>query len=740
MAVAANDWLDIIHREYLRRFIPEGGAAVKFVTGDDDVLREVRLRLKELAGEARLDWVEIDSAATRLHMIQDVFFAIARQIDWDGLAQRWVEQAFRQHRYDWPRASEAVPIQELADANDLDPLMMKREVRQWLTAGIARDHEMGQDFRSAMIQLCLRRMEFEDTRAVAPVIEWLRGDLRAIAAVRDVPIAARITRHNGRAMLKSLCHWLKRSGGAGLVVALDLRHIAFAGRGGEGIRRYTPAAVLDVFEVLRQVIDDAENLGGLFLAVLAGPDFVEGDPKRGVSAYQALKERIWSDVHARGHENPLTPLLRLEVGGASSTTRPGDMTFSEERVAIEALRSGVPNRSAIRLLGTGEEKLGSRFAAKLRECRDGAALGHLTEGEIVAGGFGSGKSHLLGTLADQALRENFIVSPVAISKETPLFDPERVFGSAIRNAVVPEINDDVMTAVLNRLHPRTAAYEELDAWASSPAADLSPLFAALLFLIPKQVTTSDDVATIGRFLGGAKLNVAKVRQWLRAAGAAKMFDLKPVRAGELALQRLRFAPRLFRAAGFAGWCVLLDEVELIGRYSTLQRGKSYAELCRWLGLAPDVGVQGVISVAAITDDFKAAILEGRLDQEKVPRVLAAKGLDRSARLAEIAMAAIDKRQHALAVPDEARLRGGVEKVGDLYRQAYGWTSPAIGIGERRAGGTMRQYIKAWITEWDIHRLLGEKTDIDVEATATDYSENADLERAPVADEQPADED
>ena len=51
---------------------------------------------------------------------------------------------------------------------------------------------------------------------------------------------------------------------------------------------------------------------------------------------------------------------------------------------------------------------------------------------------------------------------------------------------------------------------------------------------------------------------------------------------ELARQRLRFLPQLLRAAGHAGWVVLFDEVELIGRYSLLQRGRSYAELARWL--------------------------------------------------------------------------------------------------------------------------------------------------------------
>ena len=50
---------------------------------------------------------------------------------------------------------------------------------------------------------------------------------------------------------------------------------------------------------------------------------------------------------------------------------------------------------------------------------------------------------------------------------------------------------------------------------------------------------------------------------------------------------------------------------------------------------------------------------------------------------------------------------------------------------------MREYIKAWVTAWDILRLYGERDEIETETLTSDYTENKDLERAPV--EEPADE-
>ena len=62
----------------------------------------------------------------------------------------------------------------------------------------------------------------------------------------------------------------------------------------------------------------------------------------------------------------------------------------EARVAIEALRAGVPNGAAIRALGSTEDAIEMQFDERLDRVGDGAA------GLVLAGGFGTGKSHLLG--------------------------------------------------------------------------------------------------------------------------------------------------------------------------------------------------------------------------------------------------------------------------------------------------------------------------------------------------------
>lgn len=196
------------------------------------------------------------------------------------------------------------------------------------------------------------------------------------------------------------------------------------------------------------------------------------------------------------------------------------------------------------------------------------------------------------------------------------------------------------------------------------------------------------------------------------------------------MQRLRFAPQLFRAAGFAGWCVLLDEVELIGRYTPLQRGRSYAEAVRWLGLDRGESIAGMFTVAAVTDDFADQMFAQRRDDELIPPRLEQRGLARSAVLAKVGIDWLSRNPHRLRPPDDERLRRTLDQVVSLYRSAYDWSPPVTEIGERLAGKSMRQYVKSWITAWDIQRLYDETPGIQTGTIATDYEENIDMEQAP----------
>ena len=395
------------------------------------------------------------------------------------------------------------------------------------------------------------------------------------------------------------------------------------------------------------------------------------------------------------------------------------MTPLEARTAIEALRAGVPNRTAVRLLGSTEDAIETAFDDGLTTAwQPGPGL-------MVAGGFGTGKSHLLGYLREVALRDNFVVSWITISKETPLGTPRLVFAAALRGAMVPGHNDDAITAAVAELQRIEGAAQRLEAWASTPGSGLSPVFAAILHLLGRPLD-ADLLRAIEAFLAGGKLPGAALRQALAQAGARGKFDLRVASEALLLQQRVRFMPELFRAAGFAGWCVLIDEVELIGRYGRLQRARAYAELARWLGLDAGARPPGLYVTAAITDDFTDGVINRREDREKLPELLQLKGQPQLARLATAAMRAIE-RATLLRPPSDDDLRRHEATLRQHYGEAYGWEAPALEPGERRSDRTMRHHIRGWITQWDMLRLYGRAAAIDVEAHQLSYEVDPDLD-------------
>jgi hypothetical protein len=374
----------------------------------------------------------------------------------------------------------------------------------------------------------------------------------------------------------------------------------------------------------------------------------------------------------------------------------------QARTAIEALRAGVPNGAAVQLLGAGDTGMESAFRALL----DSAGAEH---GIGLAGGFGTGKSHTLTALGEVARGQRFVVSRVVISKETPLGDVGRVFEAAMRRAALPDRNDDALSAVLGALRAAPGKLEALQEAVGQADSGLAGIFAAIVFLLRQPSLTPEVARRCERFLAGGKMPGSVFRKPLIALHASRKFNLRLPSAAELAMQRVRFVSQLFRAAGYAGWCLLFDEVELIGRYSPMQRGLAYASLAVWLGLDDAARFSGIAVVYAITDDFVTAVIEHRHDEDKLPERLRLKGRDTEAMRALTAIRHIKDtvQTHRLAVPDAEDLARDARRLREIYSAAYDWNAPELPEVERTATRTMRQYIKAWITQWDMLRVVGQ---------------------------------
>jgi hypothetical protein len=423
-----------------------------------------------------------------------------------------------------------------------------------------------------------------------------------------------------------------------------------------------------------------------------------------------------------------TPALTLPATATATATAAGPVGTAsvKHRRAVEALRAGVPSADAVALLGSGQSEIEDKFLELL-----GAVSAGTPQGILIGGGFGSGKSHLLEHLTQLALAEGYAVSRVVVSKETPLHDQVKVFRAAADAALVAESKGPAIPEAAARLDVRSPAYAELLRWAVSPAAGLNERFAASLTLYAKTRERDPELAEeLVRFWCGDPLSVSRLRRGLKDAGEART-ALSPVTIKALGEQRLRFATRLLAAAGCAGWLVLFDEVELIGRYSVLQRAKSYASIARWIRGKHGAPGLPLAAVLAMTDDFEAAVVTGKNDKDTVPVRLRASTAPDAAELAAdavLGMRIIDREMTLLTPPDAGELDRAYQQLKQVHGAAFGWSPPEVEGLERLGATRMRQYIRAWINEWDLVRLDSsyrpETIAVDV---ASDYREDAVLE-------------
>lgn len=318
--IAADAYAAFLTDEYLVDYVPTGGAAVKFVVPpDDDTAAAFSSSLHAAASTAGFMSLSVDAVATRIHLMDQVFFEVARQIEWTTLARAAVRRAMSDAGYPPPAGSvetESIGVEALADYHRVDPVELSRDLNRQLQSMIMRDYAMVHEFRVAMLRMCQAELatgQVSDAERDA-VIAWLHGVLRQLSMLRSAMIFRRIGRHNARQLLFSTCHWIAVNGAAGVVLELDIRRLGFARRPLPEERNgfyYTKAALLDAYELLRQLVDNTDELSRCCVVVLAAPEFLT-DEHRGVGAYQALKLRIHDEVRDRARDNPFASLVRLE--------------------------------------------------------------------------------------------------------------------------------------------------------------------------------------------------------------------------------------------------------------------------------------------------------------------------------------------------------------------------------------------------------------------------------------------
>lgn len=281
---------------YLHDYIAGGGSKVKFLTGKPGSGKTHALLL--LLEEARrLGYVTFFAGARymRLNKFDSLYQAVLETVDVESLVSSYCANVIRRLGYDPAQLDPGRDFFTRAQALGRAPDSLRREIQEKLDE-LYLDRKLNHNFALAFTQLCADHL---GSRRLADgqrdtLGEWLQGRPLPAKFLKPLKIFTRINKYNARHMMASFLHLLRLCGRPGLCAVVDDLN-ALLERGPEGRALYGRAARNEVYESLRQLVDDFAGFEGAFF-VFAGHTELIHDEKGGFKSYEALWMRIQNEV------------------------------------------------------------------------------------------------------------------------------------------------------------------------------------------------------------------------------------------------------------------------------------------------------------------------------------------------------------------------------------------------------------------------------------------------------------
>lgn len=369
-------------------------------------------------------------------------------------------------------------------------------------------------------------------------------------------------------------------------------------------------------------------------------------------------------------------------------------------LAVEALRSGIPTRLSTRLLPDVRPEL----IATIRSQLQALLAGQSPPGSLIWGAYGQGKTHTLTTVEHMALDLGLGVSRVALSRTVSCHNLHAFYGRVAANLRLPNSGIPGVQYLLQerqRFGDMGQVFD-LDRYDH-------PL-PAWIFWDALRTTGEEQESLYGDITGAAKIPLS---EWKRIHRLVSSGSLPPLPGAFKVTQHARayfgVLADALKAAGYHGWVILIDEVELVGRLGPNARIKAYEHLHWLLNWGPShpfplytLGV-AALGLQEIWRGSHRAPDKG--DQQRLVEQARQKRGEASAEIIQdFFQKALDGEQNPTLPPlDPKRIRELLQQVQYLHAQAYGW-DPHLNVDEVMAqvgAKPLRSYLRAALETLDL---------------------------------------
>lgn len=330
----------------------------------------------------------------------------------------------------------------------------------------------------------------------------------------------------------------------------------------------------------------------------------------------------------------------------------------EARHIIEALRSGISSRAVGQYFSEARPKILKDISDRLdMVCEQGKS-----NGMIISGKYGEGKTHLLNTVFNLAQSNNMVVSYISLSKETPMDKLYLVYQKIIQNTCLPKRQQPGFMYELGNLSAGNTIANEMLIYATRQLETDK-----LYYLFRSYLNTEDSDEKFllqadleGDFIANAPLKKIYRRIFNEPVKYNKNFT-KTKHCGDY----FSFMSHLFTLMGYNGWVILIDETELMGRLSKKARLNAYRNMAKFL--MPEKSLESTFSMFALSASYVEDVIEGKHEYENLEAVY-----PEEQEPMKTVLDLLSRAPQLLPLTKE-EINEVLYKIQDVHGKAYGWT-------------------------------------------------------------------
>jgi hypothetical protein len=297
----------------------------------------------------------------------------------------------------------------------------------------------------------------------------------------------------------------------------------------------------------------------------------------------------------------------------------------------------------------------------------------------------------------EALAAGFAVSLVAVGPEFPLHNLAIAVRVLANASEAPHTLGKATRELAATSPGDPTRFKDLSEWAEASGVDSR--FVALIELYKESPFDEELRLRIVDDLEGKPLLNTELKSRLESLPSGRNWVLESAGGARLAPQRLQLLPRFLRACGLNGWVLLIDELEVLGRFGLRQRLAAYRSMGEIVRTAESVGAC-LIPVFASTDgsylefvsEDEANVHAGLYYPDDAAREDAIRGLE------------VFKDVVPLEKPDRAQVNDILYRVRTIYEAAYQSKVSDPKFDNELLGYQIRTQIRNWVTQWDINRI------------------------------------